>query len=65
MKPNEKMKTIGEVASEVGIDRWRLAYLIERGQVPGASAKVPGRKLFTEGDIRAIKEALGEVSHVN
>lgn len=52
--------TIGPVAKQLGIIRWRLAYLIERGDVPGPSMEVPGRRLFTTEDIRKIREALRE-----
>jgi DNA-binding transcriptional MerR regulator len=52
--------TIGAVAKQVGVIRWRLAYLIERGDVPGPSLVVPGRRLFTEEDVRKIRKALAE-----
>ena len=50
--------TIGSVAELLGIPRWKLAYLIERGTVPGASLHVPGRRLFTDADVEAIRRAL-------
>jgi DNA-binding transcriptional MerR regulator len=50
--------TIGPVAARLGLPRWRLAYLIERGDVPGPSLQVPGRRLFTEQDVDAIRQAL-------
>jgi DNA-binding transcriptional MerR regulator len=50
--------TIGTVAKQLGVVRWRLAYLIERGDVPGPSMVVPGRRLFTADDVRKIREAL-------
>jgi len=50
--------TIGAVAQQVGIPRWRLAYLIERGNVPGPSLQVPGRRLFSEKDVDCIRKAL-------
>ena len=53
-----ELKTIGPVASMLGIDRWKLAYLIERGEVPDASVKVPGRRLFTQQDVRLLRRAL-------
>ncbi len=56
-----QFKTIGAVAAELGVDRWRLAYLIERGKAPDASVKVPGRRLFTPGDVAAIKAALAMI----
>ena len=54
----QDFKTIGAVAAKLGIDRWRLAYLIERGTVPEASVKIPGRRLFTPSDIEAIEDAI-------
>ena len=53
-------QTIGHVASRLGVPRWRLAYLIERGEVPGPSHQVPGRRLFTEDDIARIRSALAK-----
>ncbi len=50
--------TTGEVATELGIPRWRLAYLIERGELPSPSARVPGRRLFTDDDVTRIRRAL-------
>jgi len=50
--------TIGQVAREVGMSRWRLAYLIERGELPPPSAEVPGRRLFSPEDVEKIKHAL-------
>jgi len=54
----ESYSTIGAVALQVGIPRWRLAYLIERGDVPGPSLQVPGRRLFSENDVECIRKAL-------
>ena len=56
--PGNKFYTIGEVATELGVPRWRLAYLIERGTVTGPTASVPGRKLFSEDDIQNIRREL-------
>ena len=50
--------TIGPVAAELEMPRWRLAYLIERGDVPGPSLQVPGRRLFTRADVEQIRLAL-------
>ena len=50
--------TIGQVAQEVGVSRWRLAYLIERGEIPPPSAEVPGRRLFSPEDVQKIKVVL-------
>ena len=56
--PAGSYSTIGAVAQLVGIPRWRLAYLIERGDLPGPSLQVPGRRLFSEEDIDRIRGAL-------
>jgi hypothetical protein len=53
-------RSIGTVAEELGIPRWRLAYLIEHGDVPGSSLQVPGRRLFTDDDVNQIRRALSE-----
>ena len=53
-----EFKTIGEVAALVGRDRWRLAYLIERGVLPEASVRVRGRRLFTPDDVQQVRAAL-------
>jgi DNA-binding transcriptional MerR regulator len=53
-------RTIGAVAAELGMPRWRLAYLIERGDVPGPSVQVPGRRLFTESDVEQIRRAFAK-----
>ncbi len=50
--------TIGTVASQLVIPRWKLAYLIDRGDVPGPSLQVPGRRLFTTQDVENIRVAL-------
>jgi DNA-binding transcriptional MerR regulator len=53
-------RTLGEVAAELGLPRWRLAYLVERGAVPDAALRVPGRRLFTADDVERIRQALAE-----
>jgi DNA-binding transcriptional MerR regulator len=53
-----RYSTIGHVADRLAIPRWRLAYLIDRGDVPGPSLQVPGRRLFSEDDIERIRQAL-------
>jgi hypothetical protein len=50
--------TSGQAARKVGLARWRLLYLIEKGDIPGPSITVPGRRLFTAADVRKIAEAL-------
>jgi DNA-binding transcriptional MerR regulator len=56
----ERYRTIGGVAETLGVPRWRLAYLIERGIVPDASVRVPGRRLFSDEDVSRIRLAIAE-----
>jgi len=50
----KRVHTSGPVALTTGLERWRLLYLIERGDLPGPSYHVPGRRLFTDEDVQAI-----------
>jgi len=50
----------GQAALQVGLPRWRLLYLVEKGLVPGPSLQVPGRRLFTADDIEKITAILKE-----
>jgi hypothetical protein len=50
--------TSGEVAAELGIPRWRFLYRIEKGNLPGPTYAVPGRRLFTTDDVELIRAAL-------
>jgi hypothetical protein len=54
----EHYQTIGRVAAALAVPRWWLAYLVERGDVPGPSLLVPGRRLFTDADVEKIRVAL-------
>ena len=57
--PNEStLLTSGAVARELQLPRWQLLYLIERGDLPGPSFEVPGRKLFTEQDVVQMRKSL-------
>jgi DNA-binding transcriptional MerR regulator len=56
-------RTIGAVATELGLPRWQLAYRIERGDLPGPSAQVPGRRLFSAADIERLRAALATLSN--
>jgi hypothetical protein len=53
-------RTIGKVAAQLAIPRWWLAYLIERGDLPGPSLQVPGWRLFSDDDVAKIREALAK-----
>lgn len=50
-----RLFTIGEVAQQIGVARWRLAYWIERGAVGGPALSVPGRRLFTTDDVARLR----------
>ncbi len=52
------LHTSGAVSERVRLARWRLLYLIERGVLPAPTFQVPGRRLFTDGDIRRIEAVL-------
>jgi hypothetical protein len=56
--PAEHYHTIGEVAAQLAVPRWHLAYLIERNEVPGPTLQVPGRRLFSDADVEQIRQAL-------
>jgi len=53
--------TIGELAGQLGVERWKLAYWIERGRLPPPSTTVPGRRLFSAEDVARIRERLGAI----
>ena len=48
----------GAVARELNLPRWQLLYLIERGELPGPTLEVPGRRLFTEQDVERLRTSL-------
>ena len=48
----------GEVADTVGLSRWKFLYHVERGDLPGPTHTVAGRRLFTTGDVENIRRAL-------
>jgi hypothetical protein len=54
----EPLNGSGAVARRVAVPLWRLLYLIDRGDLPGPSYQVPGRRLFTEEDVLAIAREL-------
>lgn len=54
--------SIGEVARQLGVPRWRLAYLIERGALSGPTHEVPGRRLFSDEGINRLREELRQLA---
>ena len=57
--PNELIGS-GAVAQRVGLERWRLLYLLDSKQLPQPSFNVSGRRLFTAEDVRLIEAALAQ-----
>ena len=47
----------GEVADAVGLSRWKFLYHVERGDLPGPTHTIAGRRLFTTEDVENIKRA--------
>jgi hypothetical protein len=58
MNREPALHTSGAVSERLHIARWRLLYLIERGDLPAPTYQVPGRRLFTEADVKKIEAAL-------
>lgn len=58
---NERVFGSGEVARQLGIQRWRLTQLIELGKLPDASGHVEGRRLFSEADVAVIADKYREL----
>jgi hypothetical protein len=56
--PDTALHTSGAVAERLRIARWRFLYLLERGVLPAPTFKIPGRRVFTEGDIQRIEALL-------
>jgi hypothetical protein len=48
----------GQVAQCVGLPRWWFLYLLDKGLLPGPSFHIPGRRLFTDEDVRRIAATL-------
>ncbi|MBA4192398.1 MAG: hypothetical protein C0467_30895 [Planctomycetaceae bacterium] len=48
----------GMVADQLGVARWWLLYHLDRGDIPGPSHRVAGRRLFTDEDVRRIRDVL-------
>lgn len=54
--------TTGQVATRLGVERWRLQYWVERKMIRGPTASVPGRRLFSDADIEHIGRQLAELN---
>jgi hypothetical protein len=58
--PSMNYQSTGALAAQLGIPRWRLAYLIEHGDLPGPSIQVAGRRVFSDADVERIRAALAK-----
>ena len=47
----------GEVADAVGLSRWKFLYHVERGDLPGPTHTVAGRRVFSAEQVENIKRA--------
>lgn len=52
----------GEVARRLRMPRWKLLYLIDRGDLPGPHLQIAGRRLFTEDDIGRLQDAVSAIA---
>ena len=52
------MKTAGQLCKELGIRYYRLDYLIRNGHVPEPKRLNSGQRVFTEQEVKVIKEVL-------
>ena len=48
----------GDAAKLLGVKRWKLIQLLESGKLSEPTFKLPGRRLFTEDDIKSLREEL-------
>ncbi len=55
-----KLHSLREAARQLDLPTWKLAYLVDRGDVAPPSAQVPGRRLFTDDDICRIQQQLAD-----
>jgi DNA-binding transcriptional MerR regulator len=53
------MKTAKEVCKELGIRYYKLDYMIRNGLVPEPRVLANNHRVFTNEDIKRIREAIG------
>ena len=59
----EVLISSGEAARRLDLPRWKLQYLIEKGDLPGPTHLVAGRRLFNSEDWERLELAWGERKH--
>jgi DNA-binding transcriptional MerR regulator len=58
----EKILTSRDVCKKLGVPFYKLQYLFDTGKVQDVQRTSSGKRIYTEKDIKVIKEALFEVS---
>ena len=58
------MKTAKEVCKQLGIRYYRLDYLIRNGYVPEPRKIASGQRIFSDEDIKIIKQVIVERRHL-
>ena len=58
------MKTAKEVCKQLGIRYYRLDYLIRNGYVPEPRKIASGQRIFSDEDIKIIKQVIIERRHL-
>lgn len=48
----------GALAKRLGIQRYRLLYLLDVGQIPEPAQRLGGHRVFEEEEVRRIEEIL-------
>ncbi len=56
------VKTTGQVCKELNTKQYKLDYLIRNGLVPEPRKLASGQRIFSDEDIKMIKEKLFEMS---
>ena len=58
---DERVRSTGEVARRLGVQPYRLHYLVTTGRVPEPALRVAGKRAWTNAELQAAKEALEKV----
>ncbi len=57
-----KVLTSKDICRELKIPFYRLQYLFDTGKIKDVERTSSGKRIYAEGDIKVIREALFEVS---
>ena len=53
--PTKKFYSTGEIAKQIGVGRWRVINLVDRGQYP-EPMRIGGKRIFTLNDLNKIRK---------